>query len=204
MADLKAMDSNKVVFSGIVIWKEESQSTTAITMRVTTRPEGRVRRYTNYPRLFAFDQEVREKLSQISTGSRVVAEGYVTSTKIQRDENGSIVPSNKPLQSFVVTDIRIATAEDEEENGIEIVGAVERAYVTRSGVVNFIVVSFRDDHYLKRIKISAFPKKDVNYMEFMPQGTRVRIKSHCSTVMEDAQKGRVTREFLIADSIEKA
>ena len=203
MAEPKVMDDNKIVFTGIVIWKEESQSTTAITMRVTTRPEGRTRRYTNYPRMFVFDQETREKMSQIATGSRVVVEGYVTSTKAQRDENGNVIPSNRPLQSFVATDVRIATAEDEEENAVEIVGAVERAYVTRSGVVNFIVVSFRDGHYLKRIKISAFPRNDVNYMEFMPQGTRVRIKSHCSTVMDDTQRGRVTREFLIADSIEK-
>ena len=72
-------------------------------------------------------------------------------------------------------------------------------------MVNLVVVSFRDGHYLKSINVKGFPKKDINYLDYMAAGTRVRIEGHCSTYDQRIEDGYSrTIETIVVDSIEPA
>lgn len=205
MADIvvkeRTEDLNKIRFTGMIIGRWENEAAMTVFFRMTTKHGARI--YSNTPAIHIFDKDLREKVAKIPLRTKVSIEGYITSNKQRRDEKGEVVPNRFPLQSFVMTDIESVGEDAPDNNSVEIVGAVERAYVARGGNVNFIIVSFREGHYMKRIKVSAFPKDGVNYIDFMAAGTRVKVNGHCSTRSEDTDEGPRYYEYVIADGIEK-
>ena len=192
-------DMNEIRFTGVMTGKRENPAAMTVFFRMTTKHGAR--RYGNAPSLNVFDDELKKKINAIPLRTKVAIKGYVTSSKPKTDENGNTLP--RKLQSFVMTDIEPVTDEIPDNNEVEIIGAVERAYVARGGNVNFIVVSFREGHYMKRIKVEGFPRDGVNYLEYMAAGTRVHIKGHCSTRSENTDNGMQYYEYIILDSIEK-
>ena len=209
MADIvvkeKKPDQNMVRFCGVIIWKQESATKMTITVRVTTKEGNRT--YTNYPRLSVFNEDLKAQINALPLRVPVVVEGYVTSTKQRRDENGALIPfpENTPIQSFVAESVRLAEEGEPESNEITVVGSVEAAFVSKNGNINFVIVSFRDGRYMKRIRMGAFRRSDVDYLSMMAAGTRVQAIGHCSTFTAETRDGdRVPREYLVIDQIEKA
>lgn len=201
----KRKDENKFHFCGIMIGKSGSAVTRTVTMRMTTKHNNRM--YINNPVVLAFDQALQEKIEAIPLRVPIIADGYITSKKQDKnaEKHGSF---EYPLQTFVLTDIRLAgDGEKENKNEIDIIGSVERAYVGKGRVVHFIIVSFREGHYMKRIKVDMFPKDGMNYqqlMEMMIAGTRVHVKGHCSTITQESEHGQRPMEFIVVDHIERA
>lgn len=204
-------DTNKFRFCGVVVGKRGTASTQTVTLRVSTSHNGRL--YTNHPAILVFDQDVQEKVDVVPLRVPVIAEGYITSRKqdkdAERDGNaGQRMPYDRPLQTFILTDIRIAN-EDEKENRneIDITGSVEKAYVGKGNVIHFIIVSFREGHYMKRIKVDLFPRDNMDYQDIlsmMVAGTRLHVKGHCSTITQESDHGTRHLEFIVADEIEHA
>ena len=193
----KQEDVNEFHFIGVLTGKIRNDRASTIFMRMTTRHGSRT--FTNFPAIHIFDEELRNLIENIPTRSLISVNGYITSKKQAPEDR------QRALQSFVMTECEVL--EDEKtphKNEITILGNVYRAYVARGRNVNFILVSFREGYYMKRIKVEAFPKKDVNYMEFMAAGTRLKVTAHCSTRSEDTTQGRRYYEYIVADSIETA
>lgn len=198
----KTEDANEFQFTGVIIGRRESTNAMTVFVRMNTRQGAKI--YTNTPSVSVFDNELRKKVNALPLRVPVNISGYVTSSKERRDEHGNVVPNRYPPQSFVMTGIELAKDEPVVEmNKITIVGNVEMAYVTRSGMVNFIITTVREGHYLKRIKVVAFPKENVDYFEFMRIGSRVRIQGHCSTRSIDTEEGPRYFESIILDNIAK-
>ena len=195
-------DRNEVKFTGVMIGKSEYSSLMMVYFRSTTRHGART--YTNNPNFAVFDPEVRKKINNIPLRSKVEIKAYITSSKQKKDENGAVIQNRYPEQSFVLTDINPVSADTPDSNVIDIVGTVDRAYVTQKGIVNFSIVSFREKKYMKRIRVVAFPKDNINYLTYMAGGSRVHITAHCSTTSHDTEEGMKYFEYIVLDSIEKA
>ena len=198
-------DLNKFSFTGVITGKRENSAVQTVYFRAMT--QNGARRYNNTPALHVFDDSIKEKVNQIPLRTKVHVEGYITSSKNGPEKSAEAAAEGRrrPLQSFVLTSIEPAEKDAPDENVIEIVGAVERAYVSRGGNVNFIIVSFREGgRYMKRIKVEGFPRAGVNYLEFMAAGTRVHIVGHCSTRSEETDTGTAYYEYIVLDNIEKA
>lgn len=201
-----AEDQNKIEFHGTIVGRRSSGVLTSMTMRITTKHGNRT--YTNYPSIAVFDQALRMKADTVPLRVPVVVEGYITSKKMTDEEQKRNAALGRPLQSFTLTNIRLAN-EDEEKNlnEVTIVGTVTDAYFTRGRVAHFIIATFRDDggkDYLKKIKVDLFPgtDKEYDYPSIMARDTRIKIKGHCSTVTRDTDNGNKTFEYIIADSVE--
>lgn len=206
-------DRNEFSFRGLIIDEKSYSSISFITMMLVSKNGNKT--FVNHPSIMIFDKKLAEKVDEIGLRVPVVVSGYITSRKeeaqsnIEKDgekpqERG---PHYRRTQSFVLTDIRRAEEADEKENEnkITIVGTVNDTFVSRNHVVNLVVVSFRDGHYLKSINVKGFPKKDINYLDFMAAGTRVRIEGHCSTYDQRIEDGfSRTIETIVVDTIEHA
>lgn len=204
-------DANHFCFCGVIVGKRGTTSTQTVTLRVSTNHNGRL--YTNHPMLLAFDQKVQEKIDVLPLRVPVVAEGYITSRKPDKEPTREKsaeqrMPYDRPLQTFILTDIRLAEEnEKENRNEVDITGSVEKAYVGKGNIVHFIIVSFREGHYMKRIKVDLFPKDDMNYQEVMSMmvaGTRLHVQGHCSTITQDMDRMSRHLEFIVADNVERA
>lgn len=200
-----AADVNKVHFQGVIVGRRENSAAVSVMMRVSTKQGTRI--YTNHPQLSVFDADLKAKVNALPLRVPVVVDGYITSRKAENSENEVVA---RPLQSFIMTDIRpAAEGETANVNEVELIGSVERAYVSRGNVIHFIIVSFREGHYMKRIKVDYFTNKEkANYEEIigmMISGTKLHIKGHCSTVTKEAspQQDR-DHEYIIVDEIERA
>lgn len=201
----KKNDENKFHFCGVMVGKNGTKSTRTITMRMATKHNNRM--YVNNPIVLAFDQQLQEKIEAIPLRVPIVADGYITSKK--QDKNAEKrTPLDRPLQTFVLTDIHLANEDEKEnKNEIDIIGSVERAYVGKGRVIHFIIVAIREGHYMKRIKVDLFPKEGMDYqslIELMIAGTRVHVTGHCSVTAEDTEHGRKPAEFIVVDNIERA
>ena len=202
----KKNDVNKFHFCGVMISKGSNSAVTrTINMRMATRHNNRL--YVNNPVVLVFDQKLQDKVEKIPLRVPVVVDGYISSKKQDKnaEKHGTF---EYPLQTFVLTDIHLA-ADDEKDNKneIDLIGSIEKAYVGKGKVIHFIVVAFREGHYMKRIKVDLFPKDDMDYqqlIELMIAGTRVHVTGHCSTTSQDTEHGSRHTEFIVVDSIEKA
>lgn len=195
-------DRNEIHFTGEVIAVRSTRAVTTMTMRVTTNQNGRA--YTNYPSFAIFDKDVRAKVDSIPLRVPVTATGYVSSQKLTDEQKERAAALGMPEQSFVLNDIRIADTGQEDENRIEIVGAVERAFVGRGKIIHFIIASVREGKYLKRIKVDVFPKDGIDYLDLMASGTRVKAIGHCATSTRSTDNGSRTVEYVVGDTIERA
>ena len=206
-------DRNDFTFRGLIIDKKDYSSISFITMMLVTK--NGTRTFVNHPRIMIFDKKLADKVDEVGLRVPVVVSGYITSRKEEAQSNvekedGKTQergPHYRRMQSFVMTDIRKAEEADENEsnNRITIVGTVNDTFVSKNHVVNLVVVSFRDGHYLKSINVKGFPKKDINYLDYMAAGTRVHIEGHCSTYDQRIEDGYSrTIETIVVDSIEPA
>ena len=205
-----ADDANKLTLGGIIIAQRASKRAITMTMRVTSKRGNRV--YVDHPTVLVFDEKAMEQATHIPLRTPVIIEGYVTSRKqepVNKDAAAKQEAPNapaRPMQSFVATSFRLPKDdEDINQNEVELVGAVDRAFVQRGGLVNLIIVSFRDGRYMKRIRVECFPKDGVNYIEYMASGTRVKVKGHVTTSERETDTGvSRTMEYIVCDEIDRA
>ena len=194
-----AEDVNLIRFTGVITSIREGEKASNVYFRTETKNRSR-RFHTNVPSLCVFDKDVLEKAKKFANREHVTVTGHITSSKSPRfNANGS----RYALQSFVMTDIEPAKEGEPDENYIEIIGSVERAYKNRGDSVSLIIVSFREEKYMKRIKVEGYDVNHVDYLDFMGAGTRVHITGHCSTRHVETETGARYYEYIVADTIEK-
>lgn len=197
-------DRNEVHFKGEIIARRSSRSLTTMTLRTTTKINGR--EYTNYPNFAVFDAKAREEADTIPLRVPVEVTGYVTSQKLTDEQRERATLLGMPEQSFVLEKISICEPGD-DTNEVTIVGSVERSFVSNSGrgnIIHFIITTVREGKYLKRTKVDVFPKDGVDYLPLMPRGTRVKATCHCTTTIKNTDAGSKTVEYIVADDIVKA
>lgn len=195
-------DKNEVRFTGEIIAKRSTRVLTSMTMRVTTK--GGTRDYTNYPSFAVYDAELREKTDSLPLRIPVTVVGYVNSQKLTEEQRQRAAALGTPEQALVLTSIEVADEGAQDENSVEIVGAVERAYVGRGKILHFIIATIREEKYLKRIKVDVFPKEGIDYLDLMASGTRVKAIGHCATSTRNDDSGSRTTEYIVADEITRA
>lgn len=199
-------DENKFHFCGVMVGKSGTAATRTVTMRVATKHNNKL--YINHPFILAFDQNVQEKVETIPLRVPVIVDGYITSRKPDDHSKDTKTFFDRPLQTFIMTDIRVANEDEKEnKNEVDIIGNVEKAYVGKGRVIHFIIATIREGHYLKRIKVDLFPKDDSDYQELvnmMIAGTKLHVSGHCSTVSQETEHGQRHLEFIVADNVEYA
>ena len=209
--DFKKEDINEFKMCGVIVRKFLNEKSACIILRLTThRGRGAI---TNYPRIHFYTEEAVDMVKNLTIYDKVVVEGYVSSFKEQKP--------GFPPQSFVGTNAysskqylaeHLGKDEDdvlgdmyEDINEVTIKGTVEKAYFGSGGNLNLEIITFHDEVYMKRIRVTMFIKEDENPCALIIPGSRVLVTGRCSTVNKPNREGKnIHYESIIANTITSA
>lgn len=208
----KVEDVNKCEFVGIMIGRKESTRCLTVYFRCMTRQGAKS--FNNSLMLLSFDPQLNVKASAIPLRTKVRVTGYVTSSRKKAETSTNVQETTEDTkntqrqtargyedleQNFVFTNIETVDSETPDVNQVEIVGTVNRAFVSRSGNINFIINTVRENRYFKTIHCVAFPKEEINYISMMAAGTKIWIHAHCSVRSVNNENEAKYIETLIID-----
>lgn len=205
-------DKNIVTFTGHMVSRKETKRCLTVYFRTTTM-HGK-RKYTNSMTILVFDPDLNDKVNAIPLRTKAKVTGYITSTKKKETEEAQQKETEgdkkretgeeELTQYFVMSDIIPVADSEPDENCVEVIGTVRRAFVTRRGRIVFRLSSVRDGRFVKTIRFIVFPKEGIDYISMMAAGTKLHITGHCSTHIVTEDDGTKYVENIIIDDVEKA